>query len=419
MDRSGKDRELNEKQIREKIRGQVRIVIDALGGPRRVGWAGSGKDDDPADFEYLYRRGHILVRDAALKRVIRVLGGGRPSDNLIDGVTLLALPSGMDAPEALDRIDAELGAGVATPDHVLYVTRPTAGCCPAQEPDVPPSADPVPAVSSATRDGQGVLVSVVDTGWHSPAAKHPDTPWLKGVTGDEETIDPTAIHPYAGHGTFIAGVVRCVAPAAEVRVEGFLPKGGAAYESEIVTQLYQALRLGPDIISLSAGTHSRNHQPLLSFQAFWKLGLRHLKGTVLVAAAGNDGNRIPFWPAAFPWAVSVGALTSDGRDRADFSNFGSWVDVYANGVDLVNAYPTGSFTCQEPPSVGQVRQFSGTASWSGTSFSTPTVAGIIAARMTHTGESARAAADALLALARADAIPAVGAVLKPGAHNVP
>ncbi len=419
MDATGKDRTLSEEQIREKIRGQVAIVIEALGGSDKVGWAGDGKADDPADFAYIYRRGHILVRDNAVKRVRRVLGGGRPADNLIDGVTLLALPSGVDAPQALDHIDEELGAGVATPDHVLYVTRPTAGCCPAQEPEVPRSPAPIPAVSANAKDGRGVLVSVVDTGWHSPAARHPDTPWLHGVTGDEETIDPAAIHPYAGHGTFIAGVVRCVAPACDVRVEGFLPHGGAVFESAMVTQLYQALRLGPDIISLSAGTHSRNHQPLLSFQAFWRTGLRHLKGTVLVAAAGNDGNRIPFWPAAFPWAVSVGALTPDGQRRADFSNFGSWVDVYANGVDLVNAYPRGTFTCQEPPNKGDVRSFSGTASWSGTSFSTPTVAGIFAARMSHSGESARVAADALLGLARAKAIPAVGAVLEPGPHNLP
>lgn len=417
MQDTGKQRELSEEQDRQRIRGQIEIVVEALGGRDRVGWW-SPEGKDPADFVYLYRRGHILVRDAALERVQQVLDGGEPANNLIEGVTLLELPHGLDAPEALDRIDDALGAGAASPDHVLYVTRGSAGCCPATEPDVPSSTDPDPAISRDATDGSGVLVSVVDTGWHSPAAQHPDTPWLHGVTGDEEAIDPNAIHPYAGHGTFIAGIVRCVAPAAQVRVEGFLPNGGAVFESEIVVQLYETLRLGPDIISLSAGAHSRNHQPLLGFEAFWETGLRHLKGTVLVAAAGNDGDRVPFWPAAFPWSVSVGALRRRRRKRASFSNFGSWVDVYAKGVDLVNAFPKGSFTCQEPPQEGQVRHFTGVASWSGTSFATPTVAGIIAARMSHTGESARAAADALLVLARQNAVPGVGGVLAPGSHNL-
>lgn len=414
MKDTGNQHELSAEQDRERIRGQVQIVVEALGGRENVGLGGSGSD--PADFEYLYRPGHVLVRDELRERVTEVLEGASAADNLISGVTLLRLPDGLDVPSALDRVDAELGSGAATPDHVLCITVAREnGCGPATEPDVPGATSPVPGVSEDVSDGSGVLVSVVDTGWHSPAASNPDTSWLAGVTGDEEAIDPNAIPPRAGHGTFVAGVVKCIAPSAEVRIEGLLSRGGAGYESEIVVQLCDALQLSPDIISLSAGTHTRGGQALLGFEVFWETRLRHRKGTVFVAAAGNDGDRLAFWPAAFPWSVSVGALEQAGQ-RARFSNFGSWVDVYAPGVDLINAFPTGQFTCQEP-NTGMSRQFSGMAQWSGTSFATSTVAGIIAARMNHTGESARVAADALLELARAHPTPGGDASLTPGPHN--
>jgi Subtilase family len=316
---------LDDEQMRERTRIQIRIIQESL-GEDAVG-VDTGDSDDIADFLYLYRRKHILVRDADVDRVRAALDNQADvAVGLVNGLTRLVLTTDDDVPAVLDRLDASVGIGVATPDHVLYVTRTGGSCCPATEPLEPGTRQPFPAVNTVPRDGRGVLVSVVDTGWHQPAASHPDTPWLADVTGDPETIDPANIQTYGGHGTFIAGLVKCTAPAATVRVEGFLPTGGAVFESDMTVQLCEALALGPDVISLSAGAKTRADRPTLSFEVFWDNFLSQVKGTVLVAAAGNDATRVPFWPAAFPWTVSVGAMDGAGR-RSSYSNFGSWVDV--------------------------------------------------------------------------------------------
>jgi hypothetical protein len=363
--------------------------------------------------DYLYRKGELLVADRDLERALKLLREHdqdiEVADSLTEGVSLLR-GRREDIHDTLDRIDSLLGIGVVTPNHVLSVCGQV-GLCPATEPAVPSSLEPWPAVAPV-REGKGVRVAVVDTGF---LEERRDKPWLATVIADPSDIeDPDIwpapdgyIDPYAGHGTFIAGIIRCIAPGAEVTVEQVIDQAGVVDEWELIKQLDQALAKSPDVISFSAGTYTRCNIPPKAFVEFYENRLRHHKGVVLVAAAGNDATRDPFWPAAFPWAVSVGALDATGRDRADFSNFGGWVDVYAPGENLVNAYATGDYRTVVDPS--DIRTFTdGMCEWSGTSFSTPVVAGLIAARMARAGENGQQAAHQLLKAARIQAIPGVG-----------
>jgi subtilisin family serine protease len=403
--------------VRDKLDAQLALVTSVLG---EKGVEARPSFSSNGDLDFLYQHGVILVRDRHLSRVQHVVGGGHAVERFADGVTLYSLQDTRfdDVNQALDAIDTSLGHGAATPNHIYSITPVWA--CPAHEPKLPDHAGgrPDPAVSEG--GGEGVFIYVPDTGLlEDAAATHS---WLNNVDGKADKLPPPDSHGevkipgYAGHGTFVAGVARCMAPDSKVHVVSDFDRAGALSEHEIVKQLDRGLSVGADIICLSAGGGTRKDHPPLGFQAFWKRYRDH-KGVVLVASAGNNSSRRPFWPAAFPQVVSVGALAANGRARADFSDFGPWVDVYAPGEDLVNAYATGTYVCREPPYVNQAREFHGMAKWSGTSFATPLVAGLIASRMSRTGENGRRAAAALLAQAREQRIGGVGPVLKPSAHG--
>ena len=412
-----------------KLEVQIDLITSA--------WAEEGVDVAAAyrpdgSLDFLYQQGVILVRNDHVAEVRRILGrvaadrqekqpdqesAREPAareDHSLEGVTLYSLAgTGLSTLEALEILDRELGPGIATPNHIMSITPVLA--CPATEPlSVPLGMPPDPAPCGP--GGGGVSIYVPDTGLLAGAANH--HPWLDGVTGQVDKLPPPGpggvviIPEYTGHGTFIAGLARCMAPASAVHVTSDFSTAGALSEFKVVHRLNEALGLGADIISLSAGCTTRRNLPLLSFESFWNR-YRHCKGVQLVAAAGNNSASRPFWPAAFPRVVGVGALNTQRQGRAYFTDFGPWVDVYAPGENLVNAYARGLYLYREPPRAGEDREFHGMARWSGTSFATPLVAGLIAARMSRTGEDAQMAAAALLAAARAQHVPGVGPVLRP------
>ncbi|ODQ64775.1 subtilisin-like protein [Nadsonia fulvescens var. elongata DSM 6958] len=88
------------------------------------------------------------------------------------------------------------------------------------------------------------------------------------------------------------------------------------------------------------------------------------KGLVFVTSAGNSAesscNQGPADCGNIDGSITVAALTKDNKS-AEFTNFGTCVDVYAPGVDILSSYNTDD---------------SATAFLTGTSMSSPYVAGL-------------------------------------------
>lgn len=384
---------------------------------------------------YLYEASRLLIRvdgeglDTAVRDGIRDLLRRRdlePSDQLVGPGVVLQDTRGQDVPELLDEIDALFdGAyptrlaprgrttGAVGPNHVVGIAK----ICPAGEPTVPEgdACGPWPAQVDASVTGKfRVKVGVSDTGLVQPVDTARNA-WLglagsAVVDGDPDVLGPVQrsglplIEQFSGHGTFIAGVVRCFAPSADVYVNDHFSSSGGELESEMIAKVEQLVTgYGPQVVNLSAGTYTRKD---------WEpLGLTELarrlraNGIVLVTAAGNDSTDRPFYPAALPRAdfpniVAVGALGADLANPAWFTNYGPWVDVYALGEQR-NAYPVGEYAYQEPPKRPNRQQFTlGLARWEGTSYAAPSVAGMIADRIARTGESPTQALAAVIAAAR-------------------
>ena len=167
--------------------------------------------------------------------------------------------------------------------------------------------------------GAGVTVAVVDSGvdadpqFGNRVTLGPDLAReVSGVPGDADC---------AGHGTFVASIIAAapvagvafftgVAPAARIlSVKVTNSDNPGSIRSQVVSHaILDAVKLGARVINLSLVVP--NTAQLRSAVEF-----ALDQNVVVVAAAGNDlkgGGAGPFYPAAYPGVLSVGAAAQDG-----------------------------------------------------------------------------------------------------------
>jgi subtilisin family serine protease len=279
-----------------------------------------------------------------------------------------------------------------------------------------PGGEPSPAAAAdgpwSSPAADAPKVAALDTGIPADlATQHPEL--FERILTEGDDIDPLfstgdLLEHDAGHGTFVSGILMQLAPWLRIDPEKVLDEAGLGDDAHITLGMAKA---GCALVNASLGGYTHDDMPPPAFEAFLAKGDPE---SVLVAAAGNNSQGRPFWPAAFKHVIAVGAVDSRGGTpiRAPFSNFGDWVDCCAPGVEIRSTYVKGEWRLDAPGDDGSIEQLEGWACWSGTSFATPHVTAAIAARMQGTGLTPRQAAHAVLADATVH-VPGLGFYVEP------
>jgi len=217
-----------------------------------------------------------------------------------------------------------------------------------------------PEAWNVTSGGASTIIAVLDTG---VSPNHPDLAGnlLQGYNFHAGNSNWADDH---GHGTQVAGVAAAkgnngIGIAGVAWNTAILPvKISDASANTTYAIIAKAVNYAADrgarLINISFGGTSSSSTLQSAVNYAWS------RNAVIVAAAGNYGNSTPIYPAACQNVIAVAAL--DSKDvPASFSNFGSYVDVTGPGSMIYTAKMDGTY--------GYV---------SGTSFSSPLVAGVAA-----------------------------------------
>ncbi|MBZ9713625.1 S8 family serine peptidase [Deinococcus multiflagellatus] len=236
-----------------------------------------------------------------------------------------------------------------------------------------------------SRLGAGQVIAVVDSGLdlQHPMFTHllsdPST-WHDFVDGDARPQDEgTAGEGAYGHGTVVAGIAAQVAPRAKIMPLRVLDHAGRGDALNVAAAIVWAVDHGADVINLSLGTA----EPFDALQQ--AIAYANRQQVLVVAAAGNSDRPELDHPAADfagqALSVAVGSVDSDDL-KSSFSSYGSAVGLMAPGEQVAAPYPGAR--------AGQ---------FSGTSMSTPVVAGALALGLSE-GASPEGAREALQRAAR-------------------
>jgi subtilisin len=189
--------------------------------------------------------------------------------------------------------------------------------------------------------GKGIKVAILDTGIDE---RHPClAPNMRA--GQSFVPHETSTMDHNGHGTHCAGTVAAaftgagvvgVAPAASLYPVKVLDSQGSGNFSWLIAALDWCIENEIHIASMSLGA------AMAPTAVSQMCDVAFAEGVLLVAAAGNSGDRVGY-PAAFGSVIAVSAIDAANM-IAGFSCRGPEIELSAPGVDVLSTVPGGGFS---------------------------------------------------------------------------
>jgi len=284
-----------------------------------------------ASFEYV--DGEILLglrqgmKKSDFLELLRRLGG-IPVESIPElGIYRIKLLPGADVESIVNQLKTDPDVVVVEPNYAYRQVEPFRMSETSDRPSIPRVNIP-----------EGVSpVAVLDSGLRALDG-------LDGaIVGGFDAVDPgRALADQSGHGTQMALVVAgAVTPYGAAGAGGAVDvpvlavrsfdDNGYATSAGLLNSLLFAEKNGASVVNMSWGS---NQDSRFIHDA---INLASEKGLLFVAAAGNEPNGAPMYPAAYPNVIGVGAIKSNGTIW-ERSNFGKSVTMSAPGTA---SFPVG------------------------------------------------------------------------------
>ncbi len=210
-----------------------------------------------------------------------------------------------------------------------------------------------------------VIVAIIDSGIDTDHEEFVGKISSLSFNAYTEEVGIQYVEDDLGHGTNVAGVIAAVRNNS-VGIDGLTDNvqlmvikanrpGEDTYANSLIAKgIYYAVNNGAKVINLSLGSTSEDSGVRTAIE------YAYANEVFVVAASGNDGNDIPFYPAALEKSISVSSVNSTST-ISTFSNYGTTIDLAAPGENIITTHLENGY-----------------AQVSGTSFAAPHVAGFLA-----------------------------------------